>query len=533
MSEEKEGVGATPDAGEATPSGADTAGVALALSGASREDAGAFLKDQRDLIADQRKMLHLQMEELREENPLKLSHLRIRRFGDYAKMALEISVGLLMLMLVAGISLMVWKAAHSEEVIIESFSVPPDMAARGITGQVVASQLLDKLTLMQNETITSRPGQAYAGGWGDDIKVEIPDTGVSVGEAYRFLKNWLGHDTRIGGEVIRTATGIAITARSGSDGGASFAGSENDLDALVQKAAEHVYRGTQPYRYGAYLGSHDRIAESLVVFKALAASGPPQERAWGYIGWNRQTIGSAAPAFRLWLLQRALALDPDNSTPVGNSAALELALGQEEEALSDLRKTVSMAGGDQMDATMRNTVKVLTQARIGSLFGDYREEASVTARIMVFGGAPPFLLLPPPGGGGGEGGGGGGGGGRARGVQGGPPPGGWGAAPPPARAYWFARAVQDAPSIPFAYADWGQALLERGKPDAAIAQVHARQPERPALRRSAGRLGRGADGEEPVAPGAGEVRGSREIRAQLGPPAPEMGRGAGLCGQEG
>ena len=34
--------------------------------------------------------------------------------------------------------------------------------------------------------------------------------------------------------------------------------------------------------------------------------------------------------------------------------------------------------------------------------------------------------------------------------------------------YWFARAVQQAPSIPFAYTDWGQALLKRDQPDAAI-----------------------------------------------------------------
>jgi tetratricopeptide (TPR) repeat protein len=33
---------------------------------------------------------------------------------------------------------------------------------------------------------------------------------------------------------------------------------------------------------------------------------------------------------------------------------------------------------------------------------------------------------------------------------------------------WFARAVQDAPSIPLAYSEWGQALLSRDNPDAAI-----------------------------------------------------------------
>jgi predicted Zn-dependent protease len=36
--------------------------------------------------------------------------------------------------------------------------------------------------------------------------------------------------------------------------------------------------------------------------------------------------------------------------------------------------------------------------------------------------------------------------------------------------YWFARAVHDAPSIPFAYTDWGQTLLARGKADAAVVQ---------------------------------------------------------------
>jgi tetratricopeptide (TPR) repeat protein len=36
--------------------------------------------------------------------------------------------------------------------------------------------------------------------------------------------------------------------------------------------------------------------------------------------------------------------------------------------------------------------------------------------------------------------------------------------------WWFARAVAAAPSIPTAYAEWGQALLVRGKPDDAIVQ---------------------------------------------------------------
>jgi len=45
--------------------------------------------------------------------------------------------------------------------------------------------------------------------------------------------------------------------------------------------------------------------------------------------------------------------------------------------------------------------------------------------------------------------------------------------------FWFARAVRFAPSIPFAYSDWGEMLLHKGDVDAAIVkfeQAHAKGP---------------------------------------------------------
>ena len=45
--------------------------------------------------------------------------------------------------------------------------------------------------------------------------------------------------------------------------------------------------------------------------------------------------------------------------------------------------------------------------------------------------------------------------------------------------WWFARAVAQAPSSPFGLAEWGQALLARGKPDDGHRQIH-RSPTRKA-----------------------------------------------------
>ncbi len=238
MAEETEG----SDAGaEASGAGVDPFAAAMALGSASRAKADRFLEERTALAIDQRHHLHEQFKQLRLSIWEKRTGVLLR--------AATVIVGVA----VAGFfGLMVWDAARSSGLIVEPFAVPSDMAANGLTGQV-ASQMLDKLSAMQAITYSSRPPQTYENNWGDNLKVEIPETGISIGELQQFLKDWLGHDTRITGEVYRTATGIAVTAREGSEAGATFTGPESDLDGLMQQAAEHVYSVTQPFRYANYL----------------------------------------------------------------------------------------------------------------------------------------------------------------------------------------------------------------------------------------------------------------------------------------
>src|SRR5580698_522533 len=187
MAEETEG------AGGASPSaGIDPAAIALALAqpGVLDPRAAAYLEEQTEILRmmkpDFEEEQRLKLSQLR----LELHHLHLRRFSDYSKMALEIVFGLVLLIVVASFGVLIWNAAHANGLIIESFSVPPDLANRGLTGQALASQMLDKLIAMQNATQSDRPAQTYANNWGDDIKVQIPDTGISIGELSRFLRQW-------------------------------------------------------------------------------------------------------------------------------------------------------------------------------------------------------------------------------------------------------------------------------------------------------------------------------------------------------
>jgi tetratricopeptide (TPR) repeat protein len=369
VSEETEG----QDAGaEASGAGVDPAAVALALGAASQDKADAFLEQQT-------KLAHLQAHELAHELSLRHWSLWVRHFSGVLKLTLEVSLALLALALVGIAAGSVWNAAHADGLVIESFSVPPDMAARGLTGQVVASQLLDKLGVMQTASPgNTRPGRAASGSWGDDIKVEIPETGISVGEAWRFMRRWLGHETTVTGEVVRTQDGIAVTVRIDSRDAATYAGPEAGLDALTAKAAEHVIAVTQPASYGTYLATLNvpRLEEAEAVLARAAGdtARSPKERAYA---WNDLAIlyrrDKADTRAGNQMLRRALALAPDNPVPRANLVASEIDLGHPEAARAEIPAAISSFDNHASDYLPDPLIEIRARLQIyaAALLGDF------------------------------------------------------------------------------------------------------------------------------------------------------------------
>jgi tetratricopeptide (TPR) repeat protein len=311
----------------------DPAAISLALAGASRSEADAYLRDQRHHLHEQLNQIHLDIWE--------------KKLGVLLRLA-TLCVGLA---IAGGLGLMVWDAAHSKGLIITPFNVPPSLRERGLDGEVIASQVIDKLNHM-TKSESSRSVQSYANNWGGNIKIEIPETGVSIGELRDFLKDWLGHDIRISGEVYKTEDGIAVTARTGGEEGATFTGKDADLGQLLQQAAEHVYEVTQPYRYANYLdrnhdtkGAEQRVAKATQIYRRLIAGDDPLERAWAWNGlgtiafvWRDNNRLSAS------YYRRALEQVPDFTIGYyALSARVQpLVLDREEETLSDLRQAARL-----------------------------------------------------------------------------------------------------------------------------------------------------------------------------------------------
>jgi tetratricopeptide (TPR) repeat protein len=348
---------------EASPHGSDPVAISLALGGASRATADHFLE--------------LQMEEMRAEEPYKLSHYRLRRFGDWAKAAFEFSLGLLALALVGGLSLMLWNAAHDDGLVIEAFAVPPDLAERGFTGQVVAARMLDNLSALQAQNNSSRAPSSFANNWGNDLKVEIPETGVSIGELNRYLHQMLGHQTHITGEVVHEGTGLTVTARAGADTAKPVSGSEADFNALLQEASEAVYARTQPYRYGVQLLSAGRNAEAMTVLEESTRVGSQIDRAWAHAGLFNVLASRGLIHEALESAQASVALKPDFAWGWFKVSAGHSALGHAEATLEATRKSLQLLEAGGQTDLRPDAVTRLKRSGTGDLdddLGDYADE---------------------------------------------------------------------------------------------------------------------------------------------------------------
>jgi tetratricopeptide (TPR) repeat protein len=357
----------------------DSAGLApssaaafAALAHASRERVDAFLEEQTRLAREQSEVARLQADDIRRDDSLRHWSFIVRHISDVVKVTFEVALAIVVVAIVAGLASVVWTASHDDSLVIEAFSVPPDLAQRGLTGQAIAAQLQDKLAAMQAATNSGRPAKSFANSWDNGIKVMIPDTGISVGDLYRTLAGWLGDQTHITGEVYRTPTGIAITSRSNGAGGTTVSGSEADFDKLLQQSAEAIYGHTQPYRYAVYFASVGQMPRAMALYRALAANGDREDKLWAHMGISTsyELIDPLnAPAEN----REALNIEPDFVLAWQNIAAEELALGHPEQALAAERRAIDLFGskGGQLSAAARAIARPANRGLGAAMTGDF------------------------------------------------------------------------------------------------------------------------------------------------------------------
>jgi tetratricopeptide (TPR) repeat protein len=365
--------------------------AAMELAIARRRGKAKAKSDDPELdsfLRGQSRLAELQAEHLHEQRGLIISRLRWGRFGDRMRALLQVMTAFAGAAVVALVTAMAWEAHEAHGLAIEAFSVPPDLARTGLTGQVAASRFLDKLQVLQTATAQSdRPSQSYSSDWGADFKVEIPQTGLTLSEFEKLLRERLGHVSHVTGEVVTTPTGITLTARMGDAPPKTFTGPISAFDDLTRQAAEAVYRDSQPYRYAEYLENDGRWDEAFKVISDLATNGRPVERGWAYAKWAVMDItdhGDAPAALR----HAALGRSPGRGSDINDQIAIvntAVWTGHEE---ADLAWSKALATDAQKRLPDTSEVfytsnKLLARAWLSYLEADYRGSSAWWTRTSA------------------------------------------------------------------------------------------------------------------------------------------------------
>jgi tetratricopeptide (TPR) repeat protein len=309
-----------------------------------------------DFLSEQTQLLKAQKECLQGEHALRLTQLRhqvraenLRAVGMRVRIGLHVFIALIAIGLVAGAAIMIHDAVGSRSVVIDAFDIAPNVAAQVPSGKIVAAGLLDVLTRIQAATRSSAEHRSLSGAWNNDIAIDVPETGISIGQITRMMKARFGSDQHIDGDLMQSETGgLALTVRGTGIFSKTFTGETRHLDALLTQAGEYVYGQSQPGLFAAYLANNDRNDEAIRFSQAAYPRADSSERPYVLNYWANGIAGKGADgAMReaLPLYREALRRKPNYWTAYNNIMYALNGLGDEEGVVRVNEQLMKAAGG--------------------------------------------------------------------------------------------------------------------------------------------------------------------------------------------
>jgi len=264
-----------------------------------------------------------------------------------AGLTLKLAIGAAALALAAAIGLAAWSASQASGTVIEPFDSAPALVAQGLGGEAIANELVSRVTAMQYDAGNDRPRRESSSG-ADRINVVIPQTGISIGEAQRLLREWLGHETHVSGGLRPTPDGkLALSLRV--DGRSvpvtpPPADQLGSADAWIGAGAQAALRETDPYRYATWLINNSQADEAAGLYRRLSRTGSAADRAWAWIGLGNVFRGRGDLAGALDADRWAVTLAPDSDSVLVNVASTQRYLGHDELARADMLAALRVPG---------------------------------------------------------------------------------------------------------------------------------------------------------------------------------------------
>ena len=356
-----------PEEREGGAAGADAVALSLAMQEAA--DDPELGRTASEYLVEQRRLVQLQVKHFDEERRLAIAAAKRKRYADRVRNTLSTFVALIVLGLMVAIMRITIEALNDHSVVIQGFSVPPELAARGATGQALADDLVGRLAAIRS-TVSRNSISSTAEVRGDQersVKVQIPETGVSLDEIERFVHRWLGHQVLVNGAMRSEANGdISMDLLIAGAEPIELRGPSADLERLMQQAAEKTFAGFDPTNYVLYLLAAGREPDALAAAQRFVLSpglqaASLQEKADAYSLW-----GGADPDQHRALSRALIAIDLDPRSIVAwvEAARASANLGHDQAANGYFHKLLGTKIGDQLPQLRGGYLTLIREAHI-------------------------------------------------------------------------------------------------------------------------------------------------------------------------
>jgi tetratricopeptide (TPR) repeat protein len=279
---------------------------------------------------------------------------------------------------VAAIATALWDASRADGLVVDAFAVPTDFERQGLSGDVVADDVVERLGAIRrvamsvSYSITNDVSSDRA----NEVKVDIPETGISVSDAWRYLRHWLGHERHLTGSLRELGNGqVALSLSLDGAGAMTETGKLSDLPALEQNAAEDVFGAFDAVNYINYLSSTGRHREAMESAARFVRGSQGLLHADSYCLWAYTTVFATGNA-ELGLARAHLAMTISPLLAVAHvmAARFDLFLGRDEDLLAEDRIILSLHNEDQLPAHRHGGFAQMQQqasAQIALFQGDF------------------------------------------------------------------------------------------------------------------------------------------------------------------
>jgi tetratricopeptide (TPR) repeat protein len=324
---------------------ADPVAVAVAMDAAKYDPelahkAGEYLDRQRELVVHTLKHFD-------EERHLQVQAAKRKRISDILKISLQVVLAFIGIALAVGFGDLVLSAIRSRSVVVEEFKAPPSLAPMGLSGEVVATGVLDELQRLQNATRGVGTLLTAKSAWTSDVKIEVPETGVSIGEINRLLHERFSHDLHISGDLVQTPDGGLILSVRGDDvPPKSFEGAGKELEKITDEAAEYIYGRSQPYQLLNYYIAVKRDEDAVkIAQEAMTWDIGDPLRAQLFNGWGNALMDLDRPTEAAEKYRLAIGVQPLYWQPRGNLLNSLVSTEGEEAAYQESKRYITAVAG--------------------------------------------------------------------------------------------------------------------------------------------------------------------------------------------